>query len=355
MPIAEPVESTYFPSKRNRALDTLVENARRKREALFAGSALHLRESHPEVMASSELGECFNDFQRSSGVERDALTSHPVFALALDRFLRSDIDSGTTAPTEATGLAASYRRAREAISATDVLRIDRTELRRWDTDPLIMELAPPTYAFPPPAERERRERDDAYSLDAFRVIATTALDRIGIAWPELRLHFDLLVPVIVQIPDAPYRSASAARYRGVVFLSSDDATLLELEESLVHEFGHQILYHVMADRPLLAAGESKTYVLPWSGSKRDFYGYVHAFYIYLLLALYLERASGDTAHEADEVRPLLEHIVGGLCEARHDFVPDERFTSAGRQFIESLQTEIDRLNDRLGRQSEVVG
>ncbi len=131
-------------------------------------------------------------------------------------------------------------------------------------------------------------------------------------------------------------------------------SLLQLEESLVHEFGHQVLYEVMAWEPLLADGGRGDYRLPWSGSHRDFYGYFHAFYIYLLLARYLERALSGGAHEPGEVRPLLDHIVSGLVEARDDLVADERFTPTGARMITALMCELDGLTARLERAPEPV-
>jgi len=322
--------------------------SRRRREALFAGLVLRLADTHPDVTARGDLGSCFEDFRQLPSDERSELAGHPVFALALQQFLRVDFDADDAVlVAEAASMTAAYRRARDAMRDRDVARIGRTELRRWDTDPLIIERAPPTYIFPPAAERERRAGEDIYTLERFAVIAEAALARIGDVWPQLRRWFDWLVRVIVQVPDAPYRSASAARYRGVVFLSSDDTTLMELEESLVHEFGHQILYEVMARSPLLVDGAAGTYRLPWSGARRDFYGYLHAFYIYLLLALYFERAARDAGHDAVEVRLLLGHIVGGLREARRDFVADGRFTEAGAGFISSLKKELDILEERL--------
>jgi hypothetical protein len=346
--------TTFFPSDENRDLETLIEGAGHKREALFVGLSLKLKESHAQLVSEEGLASCVEDLQRRDPREAAKVMGHPVFALMLDEFLRTGIEGDETFGARIRTLSTAYLRAAEAVCSTEVLRLGNTELRRWDTDPLIAERAPPTYTFPPAAERTRRAATDAYSLETFAEIAAAALDRVRVVWPALHRQFDSVVRVIVHIPDAPYRSASAARYRGVVFLSSDDTTLLELEESLVHEFGHQILYHAIDAQPLLADEGPDQYTLPWSGSRRDFYGYLHAFYIYLLLALYLERALRGSAHKAAEVRPLFDHIVKGLDEAHQDFVPDDRFTLAGRSFVEALQRALDILHTRLDREAEVV-
>jgi hypothetical protein len=349
-----PVDATCFPLEGSSALPALVEEACRRREALFIATALRQNGLGSSISLSSELSNTVDEFAHLDPKERREITGHPVFALALDEFLRTVISADEEPGPETEKLVAAYQRTQAALHSRDVPRIDSTELRRWDTDPLIVERAPPTYTFPPVAERRRRAHMDAYELADFAKFGATAMDRLGVVWPELRQQFSLVVRVLVQIPDAPYRSASAVRYRGVVFLSSDDVTLMDIEESLVHEFGHQVLYELMAARPLLVDGAAGSYRLPWSGSRRDFYGYVHAFYIYLLLALYLERALRQAIHDADELRPLFRHIVGGLEEARHDFELDARFTRAGAGFMRALQGELDLLEARLAREQESI-
>jgi HEXXH motif-containing protein len=238
---------------------------------------------------------------------------------------------------ELVAIAEAYGRAQDAVHSPTVLRVGRgVEVRRWDVEPVIASAAPPTYVFPAPEVVAQRIESDLYTIELFREVACAALHRIESVWPELAQRFGDFVRVLVHIPDAGFRSASASRYRAVVFLSSDDVTLLELEESLVHEFGHQVLYRAMMLDPLLLADGTEEYVLPWSGSRRDFYGYFHAFYIYLLLAKYLERASVDPEHDHAEVQFLLEHIAAGLIEACKDFEPDGRFTPSGRAIMGRL-------------------
>ncbi len=342
--------STYLPGETGSTLAWLAEQSWRRQEALFLAWIAKLSELCPVSLKCSGLDSCAREYREATPTDRAAIITHPVFWLELQRSAphatpaRADAETSVT-QAKLAAVAGAYRRACSAIADPDLLRaIGGIEVRRWDTDPLIAELAPPTYTFPPAHVALQRAKSDVYTLPMFREIADVALSRVASVLPALGEAIPSFIRILVHIPGAEVRSASAARYRGVVFMSSDDTCLLDVEESLVHEFGHQVLYHAMRLDPLLTRGEEGDYELPWSGSRRDFYGYFHAFYIYLLLTKYLERALHDPEHDPMAVRPLLDHILDGLIVASEDFRPDERFTPAGRAMIERLCVEVRALD-----------
>jgi hypothetical protein len=342
--------STYLPDEPGSTLTWLAEQSWRRQEALFLAWIAKLSELCPVPLERSGLDSCAREYRRARAIERATLVTHPVFWLELQRsaphvpLALTEVEASVT-QAKLRVIADAYRRTCSAIADPDTLRaIGGIEVRRWDTDPLIAELAPPTYTFPPADVALQRAKSDAYTLPIFRDVADVALSRVGSVWPALGHAIPSFIRILVHIPEADVRSASADRYRGVVFMSSDDVCLLEVEESLVHELGHQVLYHAMRLDPLVTSGEEGDYELPWSGSRRDFYGYLHAFYIYLLLAKYLERALRDPEHDPIAVRPLLDHILDGLRKASEDFEPDERFTPMGRAMIERLCDEAHTLD-----------
>jgi hypothetical protein len=295
--------STYLPDERGDTLTWLADQSWRQQEALFLAWIARHGELCPGSLERSGLAQCAREYRAARTIDRAAIIAHPVFWLELERSVPQVASAVTESDARVTQakmemIADAFRRTCHAVADADILRVAGcVELRRWDTDPVIAELAPPTYTFPATDVVLRRAEADAYTLPTFRDVANVALRRVGNVWPALLEAIPQFVRIIVHIPEADFRSASAARYRGVIFMSSDDASLIEVEESLVHEFGHQVLYHAMKRDRLLTSGEQGDYELPWSGSHRDFYGYFHAFYIYLLLAKGLSRLGGGEGRE----------------------------------------------------------
>jgi len=208
---------------------------------------------------------------------------------------------------------------------------------------LLAEVAPPTYEFPTPERGAEIDAGTAYNLSFFAHAGTVALDRIGERWPELDPLIPQFVRLLVHVPDGQFRSASAARYTGVVFLTADDESLLDLEESIVHEYGHQVLYRIMELDPLIA-DQAGHFSLPWSGAIRDFYGYFHAFCIYILLADYFNRviAVAD-GNELLRARGRRRAVLDGIERALDDF-PDERFTPNGRRFLNVMKERATQVS-----------
>ncbi len=220
-------------------------------------------------------------------------------------------------------------------------------LIRGDPDSLLKLIAPPTYKFPeaPPAS--------AYTLDFFTEVADVAIRRIESTWPVVGNQMHSYIRLLVHVPDGEFRSCSAARYSGLVFLTNADETLLDLEETLVHEWGHQVLYDAMELDPIVDDDGTRQFSLPWSGDARDLYGYFHAYYIYTILALYFARVlHGPQIYRRVDVQRARERgveILKGLKLARPDFRNNARrsFTEFGRSIIKDLENSQNRISEAL--------
>ncbi|SVJ79032.1 HEXXH motif domain [Klebsiella pneumoniae] len=149
-----------------------------------------------------------------------------------------------------------------------------------------MKATPPTYDFSrAPSSSGEEGRTIGHPLRMQAGLLGSALKNIETAWPELHAQIEECVRIFGYLPDAAFRSCSAARYSGIVYLGNMDESLLDLEESIVHETGHQVLYQLgeMTRLTLPQTPLEANYVLPWSGSRRDLFGFLHAHYIYALL------------------------------------------------------------------------
>ncbi|MEJ2866388.1 HEXXH motif-containing putative peptide modification protein [Actinomycetospora sp. OC33-EN08] len=186
-----------------------------------------------------------------------------------------------------------------------------------DLDRLIQAVTPPSYTF-----RSGSRAATSHPIGFLADVASVALHRIGQAWPECRSMVEELVSIIGYLPDAGFRSCSVLRYSGVIYIGAGDNSILDLEESIVHEAGHQLLYMISERDQLVEPGPDaeRQYSLPWSGQLRNVYGYLHAFYIYVLLAKYFARvvhATSSTHLSRDHIRAerRLETILIGLAAA----------------------------------------
>ncbi|MDF5808504.1 HEXXH motif-containing putative peptide modification protein [Pseudomonas aeruginosa] len=168
-----------------------------------------------------------------------------------------------------------------------------------------MKATPPTYDFSrAPSSSGEEGRTIGHPLRMQAGLLGSALKNIETAWPELHAQIEECVRIFGYLPDAAFRSCSAARYSGIVYLGNMDESLLDLEESIVHETGHQVLYQLgeMTRLTLPQTPLEANYVLPWSGSRRDLFGFLHAHYIYALLVKYYWRRANLDGREAAECR-----------------------------------------------------
>jgi HEXXH motif-containing protein len=121
----------------------------------------------------------------------------------------------------------------------------------------------------------------------------------------------------------------------------------------VHEFGHQILYTAMELDPMVEDPTHEGLVLPWSGSERDWYGYFHAFFIYVLLAEYLTRRLQVTVFpepsiDEERVRLRRDEIMSGIRSAL-PAINAGALTPAGERVVAALQRRAAGLEANLRR------
>ncbi|WP_223484035.1 aKG-HExxH-type peptide beta-hydroxylase [Pseudomonas sp. A-RE-19] len=236
------------------------------------------------------------------------------------------------------------------VKAKDKIRPvhDCPPLYRFDVDPLIAIATPPSYEFPKDEEARKQLERSGHPVRFFSDIVNIALLRMEHTWPACHERFKQLVKAICYLPDGLFRSCSASRYTGVILLSSRDNSILDLEESLVHEATHQLLYYIVEMCPVVAEGASReaSFTLPWSGQKRDLYGYFHAFYVYIALVKYLERVRSRSSHELQQAQNRLAFIMRGLTRALPDLEASGDFTPQGRQLLENLVKEVRALESK---------
>lgn len=279
-----------------------------------------------------------------------AVFDDPVFAIWL-RFLHRALANGQAEEVRrhAANLPAVLERVEKRLTGGERRYIPGSGIpvHQDDLDPYIQAAAPPTYDFT--SERPKDAVVQGHPIAMQVDLLGIALERIGRAWPELRAQVREHVKVIGYLPDATFRSCSAARYSGVVYFGNLDESVLDLEESIVHEAGHQVLYRLGEVTPLTrpTASLEATYVLPWSGSQRDLFGFFHAFYIYVLLAKYYWRRAGLDQHDADDCRRRAMLISLGNIMARAALEADPDLTDQARTVVRELGADMDRLQQSM--------
>jgi HEXXH motif-containing protein len=349
--------ATFLPNDEPVKLDALLEAVWRKRFTTFVTAALELEAAAPELCVSSGFSSAVFDVLGQPEAYRRKLVGDPAFLvwLGLTMVAVNKVLTGaarTERPLERVlaEFSSMRRRFDERSAPGAALRLQRTDVlvQRFDVDLLIARVTPPSYEFPSTKNAKAELERVGHSLSFFRDVAGVALDRIETAWPECYSQIVRLVKALVYVPDATFRSCSASRYTGVVYLTAKDNSILDLEESIVHEAGHQLLYTIVELEPVSRedVDVDDQYTLPWSGQQRDFYGYFHAFYIYTLLAKYFERVAGRSEDEQRRAFDRMIFILDGLVRALPDFEGNEGFTPHGAELLENLGAEIEELADR---------
>lgn len=219
---------------------------------------------------------------------------------------------------------------------------------RFDVDPLVASVAPPSYEFPKDETTRKQLERNGHSVNFFCDVVNIALLRIEHTWPACREQFRKLVKSICYLPDGSFRSCSASRFIGIIFISNRDDSILDLEESLVHEATHQLLYNIVEVCPVVKDETSREalFSLPWSGQKCDFHGYFHEFFVYVALVKYLGRVRSRSSHELQRAQNRLVFILQGLIKALPDFEASTDFTPQGRQLLENLAKEVRGLESQ---------
>jgi hypothetical protein len=346
--------ATFMPYDSPSRTDALLEEVWRLRQSTLLAFALKIESTDLDLFTATHLADFLKAFVELPLLVRREFVEYPPFRIWLKQSIQlangllgqDDLDK-TILMDKLTESRDVLNRFFENREDSKILRIPGTlvQVQRFDVDPLIAQVSPPSYQFPDKKKQHALESKTAYRLPFFLEVATIALERINQTWQEAYQDFQKFVKTIVHVTDANFRSCSADRYSGVIFLSADDASLLEVDESLIHEYGHQILYNIMELDSLVSEKwkPGKLYKLPWSGAERDLYGYFHAFYIYTLLACYYERIQGRNREEQKRALDRVDHILRGLIEALPDFEIDLDFTPRGRHLFEVLSGRINTL------------
>ncbi len=322
------------------AFDTLLDRVWRKRFTTFLAIQGEIDTLCPDdPVADVFLDDAAAVLLRNASARR-ALVEHPTFNGWLWLTLVDLNHRLVGTETDEAPL-----RARLASFAPMLARVDATPAPpTWhcrEIDPIIAETAPPSYEnfgeAPPP---------NWHSVEFFGDIVDVALDRITETWPAARTRFNRLVRAIAYLPDADFRSCSASRFVGVILISARDQSLLDLEESLVHECAHQHLYHIVEDAPVTDADTEIMYSLPWSGQMRELYGYFHAFFVYVELSHYYERVLAARPRDKVAAQKRLVEILLGLRASLADFTNNPGFTPSGRELFIALSGDVAALLNR---------
>lgn len=346
----------FLPDRALTELAQLSEDVWRRRQRRFLMSALRLENATPDIVRKTRFDFATKQFKAMSQSLRQQLCEHPEFRAWLLQIDRVDFSSILQLNNSKASIYATLEEFSNILSnfLQSHVNMDHQQeiyLRRFDVEKSIAEIAPPSYIFSDCSERKEKDASNPYTLFFFNQVLEAVLRRIGYVWPGMVQMVPRFVRMIIHLPNADFRSCSAQRFAGAIMLTANDDSLLALEESLIHECGHQILYSVMELDPLIKQASSPSFALPWSGSQRDAYGYFHATYIYLVLALYFEAAQDRFADEQLEVRERLLQILVGLKSALPDFENAVFFTPVGERFFSQLR-EIS--NDLFSRNTRLM-
>lgn len=331
----------FLPDRAVSELRSLAEVVWKQRQRKFLARTLMLNHSYSLASISTGFSACIERFKCADIEFRRSFVEDPIFRiwmLSVDRLgveMRADSDGALLLPNH---LLEEFVRVFERRSSRYLTDVDfsRVELLRYNVDPLLAAAIPPSYDFNIPRRSSSQRLGNHYTMTVFAEVLEAVMRRIGRVWPDFVGLFPRFVKTIIHLPDYEYRSCSAQRFAGAILLSSSDETLLAVEESLIHECGHQILYNVMELEPIIRQDNAAKFTLPWSGSVRDTYGYFHATYIYLILALYLESAIDRFVEETEDVKKRLAEVLRGLEPAVNDFENLDCFSVAGLNFFKTM-------------------
>lgn len=338
--------ATFMPHDNSLKTDDFLQKVYEKRQALFVALSLSLVATEMTLCRETNFIESFNQFKNFSFDERRHILKNPLFNIWLKRTSR--IQQNKSALREKlldfqSLLSNTVNENTE--SARIIIEGNSVFIKRYDIDPSILELSSPEYCLPDEKRKTEFEQNVVYPESFFREMITIALERIKRSWFEAYRDFPKFVHTVVDMIDGDYTSYSAAEHTGVIFVSTDNSPLVALEEFLIHEYGHQILYHLMELDPIVNDEIKEVYKLPWSGNERDFYGYFHAFYIYILMAHYLKRVKYRSEREQRRISKRFAHVLSGLRKTVDIFDKTDGFTVYGRNLFENLKSEVEQLEN----------
>jgi hypothetical protein len=334
-------QATFMPDDLSARSNMLRESVAKKLQSSFLAFYLFVSAAEPDVYSKSGMAEHSARFQSFDAKKKQLFVEHPIFRIWLKRATRS-----LESRIEMRSTLSELKRVMEAFEKDEPLITLETdcgnvEFLRFDPDPLIVQAALPNYVFP--AQTRTKELEDAFPIASAVESVQAALQRVRLTWFEAFREFFKFVKLVVDPIEASFTSYSSHELAGVIFVSTNSDSLL-VEESLIHELGHQILLSVLELDPLVIEEETRRkFSLPWSGKEREIYGYLHAFFIYLMLYNYYGRVKIRSIEEQSSASDRLAHIGDGLVKAVPELEDANLFTPRGKQLFENLKIEAHRL------------
>jgi hypothetical protein len=340
--------ATFLPLDPPSRSAALLAHAAALRERSLLACCQQLASAVPDLCAEAGLDESMSRFMKLSPERKRQFLEYPPVLIWLQQIPETSVSRRSEFRDKLSDLGRLLSQFSDDVYAGSSRLIPGTSIQvvRYDVDPLIASHTPRMYDFPDAVAAAELEHDEVYGLDFFVDVATAALERIRDTWPAAYADLALFLRTIIHLPGAPFKSASTERYSGIVFATANDRSLLEVEESLIHECGHHVLYTVMGFDRLVFSTFGDAFRLPWSGLRRDLDGYFHAFYVYVYLASYFERVHGRSAAEQQRARAKLARILKGLVAARAELESLDRYTVAGRGLLDNLARQVNALARR---------
>ncbi len=338
-------DATFLPHDDPSRIEQLLQKVYEKREIDLIAFCLKVISSDPSLSMETGFAEKFNLVKDLAPEKRKKLIKNPVYIAWLRQTTRVQSDKSLLQNklSDFGRVLESALEEKKAGQNDLLIEEQRISVKRFEIDPIILEASFPEYKLPDEKRQNLFEKEIVYPEAFFREMLEIALERIKNSWSEAYRNFPKFVNLVVDMVDGEYTSYSSADHTGAIFVSTDNSPLVALEEFLIHEFGHQIMYHVMELDPVVTDTDTTVYKLPWSGNERDFYGYFHAFYIYIFIALYLTRVKNRSRREQRRVELRKKHIMKGLEETVRIFDRTENFTGKGKILYDNLKTEVTKL------------
>jgi len=185
---------------------------------------------------------------------------------------------------------------------------------------------------------------------AARAQVATALDRLGQCAPELLDESAAVVSELVLLrPDSPkriiYDGGSSFATWGAVALNADaHAGWVRYFKSIVHEAGHNLLFGLARDEPLVENDPGETFASPVRDDARPLDGIFHAMYVmareaygFDRLLAWDEETGGLTDDEASEISTLLTDSVVAFWQCMETLRGHARMTPLGAKIIDDCE------------------
>lgn len=331
--------ASCLPWKGLLGIDRLIDLVVSQRSKTLTGVYLRLQCEDRDLLSRSGFVKLYEQWCRLSKEERDGILGWPLFRIWLDRVLEA-------LPARGEGLVSRLGEfSRVLASFNDVdsegVEIPGTTIRLLTTpDPMVRQ------ALRSDIESYHAETENATNAEEEMLCAevlSASMSRISRAWPEMHEIINRLVRYVVYVPHDRLRSVSGRDYPGIVYLGEpQDIGLgmdtVQLEELLVHECAHQILFTLDEIKPVIGES-SRSYSLPWSGKSCNEFVYIHAYYVYATIVQYLLLRLASSQCDLS-LGDRVGFIITGLIEAQDEVRTLPSLTCNGEQLIDAIDSAL---------------